>query len=115
MDPAQSVHDALEVHASQGPAAQRDVEPPAPNVEFLRAADPEGHAWPRCRREPVPSLGDALRIRIERQHRVCVHGRELRESSHTAADVEHALTSQVDDFGNRRRLRTLAIAFPHGG
>jgi hypothetical protein len=51
MDLAQRVHDALGLHASERPAAERQVEPPPLHVERVGVVDGEPDALPQLGRE----------------------------------------------------------------
>src|SRR5205085_10957672 len=103
------VHDALKRNTSQRPAAQRQVEPPPPDVKCLGAARSEPSAPTKLTRHRGSRLGYRLTIRVKRIHRRGARGRERRQPSGAAADIHHPLPVELDGSGDSSRLDTLPI------
>src|SRR5437588_3221059 len=109
MDSPQSVHDALERNTSQRPSAQRQVEPPPPDVERLGAVRGEPDALTKLARHGGSRLGDQLTIRIKRIHRRRARRRERCQPPRPTADIHYPPPAEFDDSGDSSRLDTFAI------
>lgn len=101
-------HDALERDASQRPAAEGQVKPPARHVERLRIVHGEADSVAKVAREALLGLGHRVGVGIEG-----VDARRARDDGRqppgSAADLDNLLAVQVDDPGDGRRLSALAI------
>lgn len=101
-------HDALERDASQRPAAEGQVKPPARHVERLRIMHGEADSVAKVAREGLLGLGHRVGVGIEG-----VDARRARDDGRqppgSAADLDNLLAVQVDDPGDGRRLSALAI------
>jgi hypothetical protein len=109
----QGVHDALEWDASQGPAAEGDVESLSGQVERFGVVDGKVDAAALLARERRPRRGDVLGARVERRQRGCAGGGERSQPPLAAADLKHALPFERDKSGDRRRLDPLVVAPLH--
>src|SRR6266540_6405372 len=65
VDVVQGVHDALEWNASQGPAAEGDVEALTGHVERFGIVNGEADATTLILRQRRPRGGDVLGVRVE--------------------------------------------------
>jgi hypothetical protein len=92
----QGVHDALRLDASQGPSAERDVEPLAWHLERFRAVHGEAH--PRALLVSQRPLGftDRFGVRIKSEHKSRPRRRQSRQSAFTAADIEYPAAVERD-------------------
>jgi hypothetical protein len=115
VDAAQSVHDALERHASQRPAAQRQVKPPARHVERLRIMHGEADSVAKVARDGLLGLGHRARVGIERIHLRGVRRSEGRQPPGSSSDVHDNLAVQIGDCSDGRCLSSLTIAPVHRG
>jgi hypothetical protein len=113
MDVAQGVHDALDRHASQRPAAERDVEALACDVERLRVVDGEPDPLALLPRQCAACRRHAFGVGIERVDPRGTLGGEGRQPTFAAADVEHARTVEADELGDRGRLDPDFVASFH--
>ena len=104
MDVAQSVHDALNGNASQRPAAERDIEALAREVERLGIVDGEADPLPLLGRQCVSRGRNLLGVGIERVDRRGTLGGEGRQPTFAAADVEDTLAVDDDELGDRGGL-----------
>jgi hypothetical protein len=114
VDIAQGVHDALERDASQRPAAERNVESLAGEVERFGVVDGEADTAALLVGESGACRGNALGIRVEGIDLRRAFGRERGQAASTAADIEDALAVERDDVGNRSRLYSVVVASLHG-
>ena len=110
---AQGVHDALEGHSSQGPAAEGDVETLSRKVERLGVADREADAATLLARQRRTRGRNTLGARIEAVHRGCARGGEHGEPPLAAADFENAFAFERNQCGDRRCLDPVFVAPLH--
>jgi hypothetical protein len=104
VDVAQSVHDALDRDASQRPAAERDVEALAREVERLGVVDGEADTLALLARQCTARRCHVLGVGIERVDPRGALGGEACQPTLAAADVEYALAVEADELGDRGRL-----------
>jgi hypothetical protein len=107
---AQSVHDALDRDTSQRPAAERDVEALARDVERLDSVDAEADSSRLLCGERRPRLLDALGVRVEGVNVLGAVGCEAGQATVSAADVEHTFSVQPDERRDRAGLDSVRIA-----
>jgi len=113
VDVAQGVHDALGRDASQRPAAQRDVEALAREIERLRVVDGEPDPLALLARQRAARRRHILGVGIERVDRRGTLGGEGRQPTFAAADVEHTLAVEADELRDRGRLDSELVADLH--
>jgi hypothetical protein len=110
---AQGVHDALKHDSSKRPAAQRQVEPSAGEIERLRIADREADTVAELARERIAGLRHGLWVGIEGVHLRGTLRREGGQPPDSAADLEDPLAVKIGDCSDRRSLSGLAITPQH--
>ena len=110
VDADQGVDHALRLDASERPAAERDVETLALDVERLGAVYTEADALGVCRR---PSLLHPLGIRVERVDARSPLCREPGEPALPATDVENADALQRDECLDPPRLDLVQVGDVH--
>jgi hypothetical protein len=109
VDVMQSVHDALDGNASQRPAAERDVKATLRPLQLLGSVHPE---YDPPVAGALSRFLDGVGVGVERVDVRRMPRGELRQPALPATDVDDALATQVDDAGDRGRLRALAVAPP---
>src|SRR6266566_8051768 len=109
----QSVHDALQWNASQRPAAERDVEALAREVERFCVVNGEADAAVLLARQRRPGDSDVLRARIEGIDRRGVARGERGHAAFATADVKHPLTIERDDSSDRSHLDPVFVTSLH--
>jgi hypothetical protein len=113
VDVAQGVHDALERNASQRPAAKREIEVLAWDVELFCAVEGELYSAALPIGKRCAGSRDVLGARVEGVDEGGTLRCERGKAATSAANVDDAFAVERDEFGNRSRFDSGFVASVH--
>jgi hypothetical protein len=113
VDVAQGVHDALNGYASQRPAAKRNVESLARDLQCFCVVDAKADAASLLSGQRGISREDVLATRVEGIDGGAARRRERRQSTFAAADVNDAFAPEGNEGTDSGRFDSSLVTAMH--